>query len=113
MDITARVFELTDLPIDLVYQSVDGIGMNVYLSEIVGCLHEGLSPMKPDGPIAESRKQHIRALSSNQFFLNVCRSSRRDTSLQAISEVSLFLTWFARRYLNSWRLDSDKYSVGD
>jgi hypothetical protein len=23
------------------------------------------------------------------------------------------LTWFARRYLNSWRLDSDKYSVGD
>jgi hypothetical protein len=89
MDITTRVFELADLPIDLVYQSMDGIDMNVHLSEIAQCLHEGLSPMKPDSPIAESRKQHGRELSSNQLFLNVCQSPRRDTLLQAKSEPSL------------------------
>jgi hypothetical protein len=61
-----------------------------YLSEIAGCLHEGLSPMKPCNAIAESRKQHVRALSLNQLFLNVCQSRRRDTSLQAKSEASLF-----------------------
>jgi hypothetical protein len=32
MDIAARVFELADLPIDIVYQSMDG-----YLLEIAGC----------------------------------------------------------------------------
>jgi hypothetical protein len=90
MDISARVFELADFPIDLVYQSMDGIDMNVYLSEIAGCLHEGLSPMKTYGPRAENRKQQARALSSNQLFLNVCQSPRRDTLLQAKSEASLF-----------------------
>jgi hypothetical protein len=90
MDMTARVFELSGLPIDLAYQRMDGIDMNIYLSQIAGCLHEALSPMKPYNPLAESRKQRTRALSSNQLFPNVCQSPRRDTLLQAKSEASLF-----------------------
>jgi hypothetical protein len=52
MDIAVRVFELADLPIDIVYQSIDDVGMDDYLLEIASCLYEGISSIKPYCPIA-------------------------------------------------------------
>jgi hypothetical protein len=85
MEIAARVFELADLPIDIVYQSTDGIGIDAYLSEIAGCLREGSGPGKPYSPIAGNRKQQVRTLSSNQLFLGVFQSPRREALLEAKS----------------------------
>jgi hypothetical protein len=65
MDIAARVFELADLPIDIVYQSIDDVGLDAYLLEIAGCLYEGISPIKAHCPIAGDQKQCVKSFSSN------------------------------------------------
>jgi hypothetical protein len=41
--------------------------------------------------ISGSRKQHVKSLSSNQLFLGVFQSLRRDSPIQAKSEVSKHL----------------------
>jgi hypothetical protein len=74
MDIAARVFELGDLPIDIVYQSINNVSMNGYLLEIAGCLYEGISPIKPYCLFAGDQKQRVKSLSSNQLFLGVFQS---------------------------------------
>jgi hypothetical protein len=71
MDIRARVFELADLPIDIVYHSIDDVGMDGYLLEITGCLYKGISPIKPYSRIAGDQKQCVKSLSSNQLLLGV------------------------------------------
>jgi hypothetical protein len=91
MDITARVFELTDLPIDIVCQSINDVGMNGCLLEIAGCLYEGISPIKPDCPIAGDQKHLVKLFSSNQLFLGAFQSPRRDTLLHAKSDFSQLL----------------------
>jgi hypothetical protein len=54
MHITARVFKLADLPIDIVSESTDGIGRDASLSEIDGCLRKGSASRKLESPIAET-----------------------------------------------------------
>jgi hypothetical protein len=63
MDIATRVFELADLPIDIIYQSIDDVGMDGYLLEIADYLYEGISPIKPYCPIAGDQKQRVKSLS--------------------------------------------------
>jgi hypothetical protein len=47
MNIAARVFQLADLPIDAVHQSIDPIPMGQYLFEIMRYLVSGVSSIKP------------------------------------------------------------------
>jgi hypothetical protein len=82
MDIAARLFELADLPIDIVYQSIDDVGIDGALLEIAGCLYEGIGPTKRYYPIAGDQKQRVKSLSSNQLFVVVFQSSQRDTLLE-------------------------------
>jgi hypothetical protein len=47
MNIAARVFQLADLPIDVVYQRIDPIPMERYLLGIMRYLVSSVSPIKP------------------------------------------------------------------
>jgi hypothetical protein len=75
MDIAARVFELADLPIDIIYQSIDNVGMYGYLLEIAGRLYEGISPTKPYCPIAGDHKQCVKSFFLSQVFLGAFNPS--------------------------------------
>jgi hypothetical protein len=88
MDISARVFEVADFLIEIVDQSRDGTGIDAYLLEIGGCVLEGNGPRKPSRPIARNSKQQVRTLSSNEPFLGVFQSRRRDALFEAKSKVT-------------------------
>jgi hypothetical protein len=74
MNVEACFFELAGLPISLVYQSVDDVPRDRYLSEIAESLQIGIRPLKPCSPISGSREQHVTSLSSNQSSLSVFQS---------------------------------------
>jgi hypothetical protein len=88
MNIGARVFQLADLPIDVVHQSIDLIPMEQYLFEIMRCLVNGVSPIRPYIKINRPLKVAIGQVSSNQIFFAVLHSPRRESLLHGKSDIS-------------------------
>jgi hypothetical protein len=88
MNIAARVFQLADLPIDVVYQSIDPIPMQRYVLEIMRYLVSGVSPIKLYIKIDRPLKLAIGRLSSNQLFRGVPHSPPRESLFRGKSDIS-------------------------
>jgi hypothetical protein len=88
MNITARVFQLADFPIDVVYHSIGSIPMERYFLGIMRYLVSGVNSIKPYIKIDRPLKLAIGRLSSNQDFLGVLHSSRRESLLRMKSDIS-------------------------